>query len=240
NTIVADSTAGGNCAGTTPASITDLGGNLSYPSTDSTCPPGFTVADPVLGPLQDNGGPTETIALGPTSAAIDAGVSDGCPVRDQRGESRPQGGGCDIGAFEASGSSGPTTTTTTTTTTTIPPTTTTVPEPGGLLTIDGDAVSDGANANVTGTIACEAGLRYRIAIELSQAAATGSGMVAGKCTGSEQSFRARIHASTSAGFQDGTARVDATASVGQPGTRSFRTLSTTESVEIRIVTVPAS
>ena len=41
------------------------GGNLSYP--DSTCP-GIN-ADPLLGPLQNNDGPTETMALGPGSAA---------------------------------------------------------------------------------------------------------------------------------------------------------------------------
>ena len=65
NTIVADSPTGGNCYG----SITDGGGNLSFP--DTTCP-GIN-ADPSLGPLQNNGGPTETMALLPGSAAIDAG-----------------------------------------------------------------------------------------------------------------------------------------------------------------------
>ena len=52
-----------------------------------------------LGPLQDNGGPTETRALGPGSAAINAGGS-GCAATDQRGESRPVGVACDVGAFE--------------------------------------------------------------------------------------------------------------------------------------------
>ena len=70
NTIVANSPAGGNCCGT----ITDGGGNLSYP--DTTCP-GIN-ADPILGPLQNNGGPTETMALGPGSAAIDAGIDAIC------------------------------------------------------------------------------------------------------------------------------------------------------------------
>ena len=56
--------------------------------------------DPLLGPLADNGGPTETQALLPGSPAIDAGAAEGCPQHDQRGIARPQGAGCDIGAFE--------------------------------------------------------------------------------------------------------------------------------------------
>jgi fibronectin-binding autotransporter adhesin len=60
-----------------------------------------------LGPLQGNGGPTPTIALGAGSQAIDAGDPSGCtdaegnPLTvDQRGVLRPQGPRCDIGAFE--------------------------------------------------------------------------------------------------------------------------------------------
>ena len=64
-------------------------------------------ADPKLGPLADNGGPTLTHALLPGSAAIDGGnpaapgsVPAACPSTDQRGAGRPQGAACDIGAFE--------------------------------------------------------------------------------------------------------------------------------------------
>jgi hypothetical protein len=64
--------------------------------------------DPLLGPLQDNGGPTLTQALLPHSPAIDAGSpltpgtpdSNACPATDQRGVSRPQSTACDIGAYE--------------------------------------------------------------------------------------------------------------------------------------------
>lgn len=63
-----------------------------------------TVADPRLGPLAHNGGPTMTHALLAGSPAIDAvAASDElCDplLTDQRGVSRPQGGGCDLGAFE--------------------------------------------------------------------------------------------------------------------------------------------
>jgi large repetitive protein len=56
--------------------------------------------DPKLGPLADNGGPTLTHALLSGSSAIDAGHNGYCTTTDQRGVSRPQGAGCDIGAYE--------------------------------------------------------------------------------------------------------------------------------------------
>jgi len=67
-------------------------------------------ADPLLGPLADNGGPTLTHALLPGSPAIDKGNSYGATA-DQRGKPRPYdyasipnasgGDGSDIGAVEA-------------------------------------------------------------------------------------------------------------------------------------------
>ncbi len=66
----------------------------------------LTSADPGLGPLQDNGGDTETHALLDGSPALDVipVVSSSCNnsgvVTDQRGISRPQGNNCDIGAVE--------------------------------------------------------------------------------------------------------------------------------------------
>jgi hypothetical protein len=63
--------------------------------------------NPLLGPLQANGGPTDTMALPPTSPAVDAGdVSCGAVTTDQRGLPRPFDGDgsttaeCDIGAYE--------------------------------------------------------------------------------------------------------------------------------------------
>jgi predicted outer membrane repeat protein len=58
-------------------------------------------ADPKLGALADNGGSTQTMALLPGSAAIDAGDDSACPTTDQRGVVRPQGAHCDMGAYEA-------------------------------------------------------------------------------------------------------------------------------------------
>jgi hypothetical protein len=58
-------------------------------------------ANPKLASLAENGGPTETLALLKGSPAIDAIPAAACPETiDQRGVSRPQGHGCDIGSFE--------------------------------------------------------------------------------------------------------------------------------------------
>ena len=59
--------------------------------------------DPLLLPLADNGGFTQTHALGSGSSAIDAGNPENYPATDQRGVARPQGEGCDIGAYEYEG-----------------------------------------------------------------------------------------------------------------------------------------
>ncbi len=57
-------------------------------------------ADPGLGPLADNGGPTKTHALLFGSPAIDAGNPVITLTIDQRGVTRPQANGYDMGAFE--------------------------------------------------------------------------------------------------------------------------------------------
>jgi len=106
NSIV-DNNAGINCTGT----ITSHGYNLS---SDDTCKLNgrgdLNNHDPLLGPLQNNGGPTQTMALLPGSPAIDGGNPSGCTdgqghllKTDQRGMPRPDPedrGGCDIGAYE--------------------------------------------------------------------------------------------------------------------------------------------
>jgi hypothetical protein len=61
-----------------------------------------TPMDPKLGPLQNNGGPTQTLALLVGSPAIKAGDITGAPHYDQRGPGYPRtvNGTIDIGAFE--------------------------------------------------------------------------------------------------------------------------------------------
>lgn len=54
-----------------------------------------------LGPFGDHGGWTNTVALEPSSPAVDGGSrSESCSGEDGRGVTRPQGARCDLGAFE--------------------------------------------------------------------------------------------------------------------------------------------
>ena len=101
-TLVAGGTAAssGNCVGPVASS----GSSLESPSSQcgmSAAGDQPFVADPLLGPLADNEGPTLTHALLPGSPAIDTGAAN-CPQpdTDQRGVVRAQGPACDIGAFE--------------------------------------------------------------------------------------------------------------------------------------------
>jgi hypothetical protein len=103
------STAGVDCAGP----IASQGHNLV--GTSSGCVFAAAVGDlvgasPNLGPLANNGGPTQTHILNAGSVAIDAGDpgvpgsgGTACEATDQRGITRPQGIRCDIGAVEIAG-----------------------------------------------------------------------------------------------------------------------------------------
>jgi len=98
NSIIANSLNGGDCINEGTLSSTN---NLIE---DGTCSSAFSPGTaPNLGPLQDNGGPTQTYALLLGSPAIDAGTNDACPDTDQRGVTRPINGTCDIGAYEYQG-----------------------------------------------------------------------------------------------------------------------------------------
>jgi len=93
NTIIAKGT-GANC-NENLAGLTSL-------SDDSSC--GFGVGDGIanlgLGPIGAHGGFTRTLVPGVGSAALDAGTAAGAPATDQRGITRPMGGGVDVGAVE--------------------------------------------------------------------------------------------------------------------------------------------
>ena len=107
NSIIAYATTGAECSG----SITNNGNNL-----DSGVSCGWTSSQgsmsnayPLLQVLAANGGPTLTLALQPTSAAVDGvtfNAPNGCPAMDQRGFPRPADRNhhvparCDIGAYE--------------------------------------------------------------------------------------------------------------------------------------------
>ncbi|MFN2234535.1 MAG: choice-of-anchor Q domain-containing protein [Anaerolineales bacterium] len=100
NTIVADSDIDGNCFNS-DGFINSLGNNLESADTCGFNAAGdFVNTQPMLGPLQNNGGQTDTEALLAGSPAINAGTNTDCPSTDQRGVNRPQGITCDIGAYE--------------------------------------------------------------------------------------------------------------------------------------------
>ena len=94
NSILASNSLGYNCGQS--VLIIRQGSNVSD---DDKCgaPYEITIADPMLGPLANNGGPTLTHALLAGSPAINAGTS--CSVAiDQRYVARDAQ--CDLGAFE--------------------------------------------------------------------------------------------------------------------------------------------
>lgn len=102
NNIIANSVVGGDCV-LVGGSLTDFGFNL-IEDTANACTltngqmNNIVGQDPQLGPLSNNGGPTQTHALMTGSPAIDAGLSG--QDSDQRGVARPFGAAADIGAFE--------------------------------------------------------------------------------------------------------------------------------------------
>jgi hypothetical protein len=110
--------------------------------------------DPLLGPLQDNGGPTFTMALLPGSPALNAANPFGCTddstppqllTTDQRGYPRPNPnvGRCDIGAFEYQGTPPSTPTPTASTTATNSPTITRTPTATPTITPTATATAGG-------------------------------------------------------------------------------------------------
>ncbi len=71
---------------------------------------GASPINPLLGPLVNNGGSTETHALLTGSPALDTGNNATCPATDQRGIPRPGGAACDIGSYELNDTTPPDTT----------------------------------------------------------------------------------------------------------------------------------
>lgn len=106
NVIIANSITGGDCILDSSAFIGGSSSNNLIEDAVNAC--GLTNgtngnvvgSDPVLGPLQNNGGSTDTHVLLSGSPAINTGTNTGCPATDQIGTTRPQGGTCDMGAFE--------------------------------------------------------------------------------------------------------------------------------------------
>jgi hypothetical protein len=107
DSLIAAHSGGPNCYGLSPGSDggynLDDGGSCDFSTANNSLPN----TDPLLDPagLKGNGGPTQTIAVLAGSPAVDVipTAVNGCGTilaSDQRGVARPQGSGCDIGAFE--------------------------------------------------------------------------------------------------------------------------------------------
>lgn len=79
--------------------------NLVIDASGIVLPADTIDADPTLGALEDNGGPTRTMVLLPGSPAIDTGNNSAGFEFDQRGDGFPRvnGAAADIGAFETDG-----------------------------------------------------------------------------------------------------------------------------------------
>lgn len=94
--------------GNTPDQIPACSGiSYSVVEGETVCPGmGNTNRSPLLGAPGDYGSTDSlpglvTVPLLPGSSAIDAADPAYCSLKDQRGVDRPQGAGCDIGAYEA-------------------------------------------------------------------------------------------------------------------------------------------
>jgi hypothetical protein len=134
-----------NCSAPEPAKINSLGYNLES-GTDcgfksagdlQETSPGFS-----SGELQNNGGNTDTLALASTSRAVDAIPTSFpfCNGTDQREVVRPQGTGCDMGAFELGGAVPP------------PPPPPPTPAPPTVLSISQPTVLTTTSAAFTTTV----------------------------------------------------------------------------------------
>jgi CSLREA domain-containing protein len=211
NTILYENQTGGECRG---AGITDGGHNLAFSlpvigplPTDPCDLSHFSFADPKLGSLADNGGPTQTMRLQPGSGAIDQVPSSGagCPATDQRGVARPGGAACDIGAFELA-----------------PPTATTGPASqisSTAATVSGAVTANDADATVTFQYGKNPS--YGSTTAPQHAAGTTSTTLLGQLTGlaPATTYHYRVVASSVDGTSVGVDRTFVTAALGRGSVR---------------------
>jgi CSLREA domain-containing protein len=170
-----------DCAGT----LISLSHNILSAVNVSDCAVNgaFTLTDPLLNALADNGGPTLTELPQPGSPAIDAGTPGGCTdqlgallLTDQRGAARTVGAACDVGATEAGA---------TPTLTVLSPMSAVVGGPAFSLTVDGAGFIEGTEALWAGAPRAKAVLsstRLTVTIPAGDLAAAGVVTVAARYT----------------------------------------------------------
>jgi hypothetical protein len=158
NTILNAGASGANIANN-GGTVTSHGYNLSSDDGGGflTGPGDQVNTNPLLGPLQGNGGPTFTHELFPGSPAIDAGDPNFTPppFTDQRGPGfdRVRNGRIDVGSFEVQFGSTPTPTPTATATATPTPTVTATPTATSTATPTATATaSSTASATPSATV----------------------------------------------------------------------------------------
>ena len=186
NSIVAhNGTLINNCAFTETVQRSGMNIATDFSCGDST---EVIIADPLLGSLRDNGGPSMTHAVGPASPAFNAMGPCGLAV-DQRYQ--PRDARCDIGAFESTDR-------------------TTV-----TLALDRVAPLSGTIAVVSGTAKCSrAGDQFGVAVQVEQRGAdktvvSGTGRVTVTCTIDGAPWTALVSPSAGA-FKGGNATATAT------------------------------
>jgi uncharacterized delta-60 repeat protein len=161
NTIIGNNSAGGfgpDYRGPVTSQGYNLIENVSGASIAGTTTGNITGLDPILGPLQNNGGPTSTHTLLSGSPAIDTADPENAPSTDQRGLPRPTDGNsdgtarADIGAVEMAAGSTPVPSPTPTPSPSPSPQSTPTPEPtpapAPAITINGRVTDSTSGAGI--------------------------------------------------------------------------------------------
>jgi len=187
NSIIAGNGFGLNCGAVD--GIVWAGRNIAGDASCGSPSEGLIVADPMLAPLANNGGPTQTMSFDPRSPALNGTL--GCMVTvDQRYV--PRDAICDIGAFEFTDVTAVT------------------------LTVDASAVTDAASGltTVTGTVSCSrAGDQFGVVVDLEQTqkagktttVVRGTGSVGITCSTTAQPWSATVGALNGGVFATGPA-----------------------------------
>lgn len=193
NTLIANN--GTDCSAAPGANPNVLAGvNLDGDDTCGLSGADLRGVDPLIEPLGNYGGPTPTHELTLASPAVDAAP---CVLAtDQRGVSRPQGAGCDVGAYER------------------------IPVSAGL-TIDpnGTVNPNTGAATITGTLTCSRALDVELKVDLEQVQKVrrvpvprqSSATVTVPCNGAQVSWSATVPPPAGSAFLNGVATAAAEA-----------------------------